>query len=794
MGSFGKIVFHKFVESECERRMFWLLGAEEPDWMVQPRKPLHGEGSQSQENVGKEYERKVYNILRAMRSVVCRVAPSREVSPQELRPEFLRELAQDLRAGDFRLLLEHHWTMEPSFVQEVFGLGAGEVVPIRDVDDKSLRPDLIVVERLGADETDVVVRADGSWGVERVGGRLKLSVIDIKHTSEQSVGRKHFAELLVYGHSLAHWLRARGLDDVCYASARDHGILPYVDLSGSKLRTSTLEELREVVVSMEWDDVHVLYEQTCARLRLLAKRRPLRVEDVPLRLSPICGYCKYLEDCKKTLRNGHDQEPGKWDVRLLPYTSATVGDLLHRRGYKTIEDVARRLEEEELGEVPGPLYAERPQLILKARALMQGVVLPADEGSSGGQRLFSMAAPRSLPMRLFFDVETDTTLERVFALGLSLEVSTSRSFDYAEHLDRWWGAWEQVLKSNASEAQMLATIRAAINPELLNYLRVGAPRLPIAEEAREESDEVDAQVEGVDEIIRNVWRGLKTLDVRDQLNFKEGNERFVRDLKAMVTYVNPSQEHEDEEELCRVLVKNLFAIVAVCHGTEQLVGHVRELDRPDKDGNTVFVLSAPAFGVLYWSSEQVEQISDLMERHLSALHQERDYQRQIDVLIQWFAPSSSGIVTDQQAKKIFDIRKLIESTAGYPHVINTTWQRLFKDVRRDGWDYSTRYWGDHFNYMDAQVWRELLATRNTDDRRERAEKIAGQLKWKLWGISRLFGEHLAKRREQLGAQGSGPPQRRRLDQRTVSSAPKRTGMIAVGRTVPVGPLRMRVNC
>jgi hypothetical protein len=779
MGSFNKNIFHQYVESECDRRLMWLLGAEDAAWLQTPRAAKVSSRPRSGADLGKDYERKVYEVLRQMPGAVAHMAPSGLLTSVHMDgARLMAQVEQVASAGGYKLLLEHQWPLTEGFVRHVFNLDPTSPLPVSDIDDKGMRPDLLVLERSAPHTGELEVRPGGVLrALAPQEGRVRLSVIDIKHTSEQSVGKKHFVELLVYAHALAHWIEDQGLNDRCYVSTHGHGIFPFVDLSGNALRERTLEAVRVQVVPMVWRDVHILFERTCERIRALDAARPLAIEQVQTRIGPVCGYCPFLADCKHTLSRGGSQDVGSWDVRLLPYTSATLAELLRARGYTTLRDVAERLTLAEFGETPDPLYAEAPQLILKARALIAGQNLPANALNLDGQRLFSIATPRYTNLRMFFDAETDTVQQRVFAFGLRLEAGAPASARFAPQLDAWLAAWREVLETpNITEADVLRRVRATIHPDLLAMHQRGELTVGPGADKGAEDQEVESVLGNIDEVIRQVWRGFKTLEsTAGKLQWMDASEQGTRRFRYEFTYVSPDKEHEDEAELVAQLITQLFALVAICHGTEALTGvpevftghGIDKKTAQSKKGKHVHV-HAPEFAAFYWSAEQLEQIEDLMERHFTALQLHPEHQRHIDLLIQWLAPTHSGIKHHDQVKKIYDLREMVESTTGVPHIINTTWHKLYEDALQGKWKRNARYWADHFNYMDASMWHEILEERSKHKRRKLEEALEAQIGHKLGALS-LIGRQRAQEAREVLLEEARPVRTAHLYQAGVAS-------------------------
>jgi hypothetical protein len=294
------------------------------------------------------------------------------------------------------------------------GLDANQPLPLLEP-LHGMRPDLMLLERLDARGIRELLADGSSRALEPDDPRIALRVIDIKHTAEMRVGKSHFIEILYYAHALAAFLEAHGLRDRVYIPTTGHGILPQHDVTD--LFAMSVVNLDKYVVSMRWPDVSHLFSMVQRQVRSLIASAPMRVESVPVNIQASCGHCKFVDDCKSRLGYREGLPPAEWDVRLLPHTTDALCQQLNREGFQTVGDVAERMADYRPSDTPEPLYAEKPLLALKAKALVAGRPLEASEEHTGGSRHLSMALPRLSEVELVLNAETDPTNDVVFAVG-----------------------------------------------------------------------------------------------------------------------------------------------------------------------------------------------------------------------------------------------------------------------------------------------------------------------------------------------------------------------------------------
>ncbi len=733
MGKLSKQVFRQFVEFECDRQLFWLLGREDGRWMVDPRAPAPRDEQRSKPEVaaelGKAYEQRVYQFLGRLDGTQADTDPRGNVVESTLDAELMADLFDDLRAGalpDRICLLEHQWETPPSFLERIFGLSAGEEVPVQQWSGH-MRPDIILLEQ-GEGEARAL-RPDGEVESLREGhGRIGLQLLDIKHTSEQGVGKRQFVELIFYAHGLSCWLREQGLEDRYYVAVDGHGIVPQRDMT--RLLITGVDDLKKLRVPLIWEEAAHTFEVTRARLQHLRSRSPSRVAAVSVNIQPACGRCDFLEDCKRSLGmdEGKEAPPGSWDLRLIPYTSRSISEQLRERGFRTVGDVAAGLDTLELGETPEPLYPERPLLALKARALLAGEATYPDPDGAVDQRHLSIAIPQFSNLALVFDVESDPTNDVVFGVAFDLDISVVQSSPLASLHEGWWVAWRDTLgRSERVEDMDLEAIEG-----LLDWKALGG--------AADEGADDEELRRRVRQSVRDFGRSLWALD-RHFGGFEitlTGEDLRGCTLSAArasfrYAYINMGLEPNHEEVLASRTVEVLYHVLQVCNGIEALI-QVQGQWGP----------MGLSFGGFYWSAEQMQNIQDMLERHLPFLINGEVVRAQFASLVAWLTPSDSGVAHFHQHKKLFNLRTFVETCMGLPHVINYTWHEMA--AADYGVTFDGRFWPKHFNYMDFSAWHDYLQELDTAAKAAQVQRIQTELLLKVGAIGRLRRDHQRRAR------------------------------------------------
>jgi hypothetical protein len=683
MGKLDKQTFHDFIDNECRRRLFWHLAEGDPSWMhpLRPMERPHFKRS-AITALGQRYEQRVYKAATTLGTVFAAHSSQGDIQPTQLEPHFLLTLPHGVS-----VLLEHEWEVPDSFIQSVTGIGVVQQV-------RQMRPDIMLAQPATAGTLELL--PTGQQKIVAEGDtRLAITLIDIKHTSEHSVGKTHFVELLVYAHALSHFLAAHGLQSRYLVPTSGHGIFPFRE--PDDFINFSLTALYTLMVPLSWPDSHALYTRTVATIRELVANRPYDPDKVPVRIRTTCGRCDCIQDCISSLNQG-GADRQHWDLRLLPYTAPSLAELLASQGHRTIADIAERLP----AEVPGydPLYAERPFLKLKAQALLQNRRIPATPEQLGGQHHFSAAIPLFNEMSIFFELANDPTQEVVFGTALRMEISCSPKASFAPYLHDWllsFGALKDTYPDAASAKEAVYDISKVLNAKLIENIQLS----PILEKA-----------------IR-VWYYL---DKTGKLSVKK--EPFIK-LTFQYTYTSDATTPDQEQSLAIDLLTTLVACISFCETTEQLVGELC----PSRFKEGTFYKITPSLAFFYWSSEQLRVAQELLQRQIHAINQSPEQRARFENLLQWVAPAESGVQHAEQHQKFFDLRAFVEGTQGLPHILNTTWHELGQDLGTH--PPNTHFWAPHFNQIDFGTWHAAINQSNTRQRQRLLQEIQDQLSHKV---------------------------------------------------------------
>ena len=132
MGKLSKQVFRQYVEFECDRQLFWLVGREDRRWMTKPEAPIPRDERRARPEMaaalGKAYEQRVYRFLLRLKGTAADLDPRGDVVESSLDADLMEELGEDQAAGERPAtfaLLEHQWETPASFLRHVFGSPVG---------------------------------------------------------------------------------------------------------------------------------------------------------------------------------------------------------------------------------------------------------------------------------------------------------------------------------------------------------------------------------------------------------------------------------------------------------------------------------------------------------------------------------------------------------------------------------------------------------------------------------------------------------------------------------------------
>src|SRR5271157_5111225 len=414
-GKLDKLTLVTYITNDCERYLFWKLGRNDPAWMLGHEKLRYvGRNVIRPEYLlalGKKFEQEVYQKLIAIASVRCH---------------------QDETTGD-------------------------------------VHPDIMVVERLSEQdgvhellpggETRLVPAAELST-------RWSITIIDIKNVFKDKIGKKQFIEIFYYAYFLSFYLHEHGLDTKFFVNTGANGIVPRLDATDMASIT-TFQAFVDATVSIRWNEARRIFVKAIDQIRALWLKVPCNVDDVPARMSPVCAYCYYVEDCK--CRFGYDVGAPieNCAIDLLPFTTQSIIEQLRDLGLKTIGDVYRGVKVANTGLNPDPLLPEKQIRYLKAKALVEGGIAPPAPGE-----VSSYLIPRYTPTTIIFDCEADPSHDHVYVVGLYLDISIAKGVSYAERYDWWWNTWIDALRDGSDDDAIKAMLdEGAIVPVPIEQVR-----------------------------------------------------------------------------------------------------------------------------------------------------------------------------------------------------------------------------------------------------------------------------------------------------------------------------------
>ncbi|TFF63745.1 MAG: hypothetical protein EU521_00470 [Promethearchaeota archaeon] len=698
----NKQILGEYLESNCERQLFLNLGRDDPSW-IQPMRevePLEREKVAALIiQLGEKYEKKVYNsIIQNNKKVIPHPEISSHIQTIALTPDFLERLYQTMKSGDPEdeiCLLEFNFpTLEP-FIRELLDLNPHEAIPTNF--SESLRPDIFIFGNKELDATRFSkvkfkekepIRELLPNGTirkvpeEELKSRIAISIIDVKLSRPETIGKKYFFEILFYFIALNHYLRRHGLDDKFFVRVDGNGIFPgYSDIEDISL---TIEEMRKRVVEMPFRDTYILYEIISDKLQEFLDKIPCKIEDIPLNLQPICARCKYLEDCKKTLRYDDSISPEQWDLQLIPYTSKTISEQLKSSvnpQYDTLKDVAENIENYPENKVPTPLYAERPFLKQRAKALIKKKLLTPKTGEH-----FSIAIPRFNPLTLILDFETDPIHDVVCAVAFHLNSFLTENYLQYDKFVKWWKIWVLNLEDRIEFDELKKRI-------LDQFEYIENEEEQTIQFIRKFSEAIEYMIKVRENMRGNPWLKLDCTS-------KKGKNYSV--IKFNFTLVNKGLTQEDENEFSEEVVSLIYSLVIFLQNLEWFIKE-----------NGKFLNSA----IFYWSQEQIDYLEEFLERNLDYLNDDPILRKKTLHILRWLNPSESDVKNPLHHKKFYNLRSFAETTMSFPLIINYTWHELasylskkaeYRHIFGSELNFFDIYWNPHFNFIDFQQWFRYL--------------------------------------------------------------------------------------
>ncbi len=696
-----------YLESNCERQLFLNLGKNDSSWIHPYREvePLEREKIGALIiKLGRNYENEVYDtIFPNNKNKVLQKAPWDVLKGPQLTPDFFIKLYEKIIVDgtDQELcLIEYDFETPEQFIWEFFQLSPGEEIPTDY--SETLRPDLLLIGNKKVEATRFSkvkfkekeqireLLADGTIREvpeKELDTRVGISIIDVKLSRPDSIGKKYFFEILFYFMAFNHFLHIHGLDDKFFVRVDENGIFPrYTKVKQMKLGIS---EIRRKIVKMPFKDTIILYESLSNKLREFKEEIPCSIEEIPLNLQSICARCPYLEDCKKTLKCDDCYPRDQWDLQLIPYTSKTISEQLkdcQAPIYETIKDVADKIDAHPKNIVPTPLYAEKPFLKQRAQALLENKPLSPKIGE-----IYSISIPKYSPISLILDFETDPIHDVVCAVSFNLNCFVSDYLNQYDKFVRWWTLWNKFFEDTNNLDYIQNQILTQFNIDGI------------------EEDNVEKRVihslNRFASALTFLFKMHKNKD-RPWLQLKKassGGKMHYSTLELDFSLVNTGLTQEDENKFSEEVISLLYAILIFIQNLEWFT---------EVDGKSLNC------AIYYWSQEQIEYLEEFLERNLDYLNDSPALRRKTLYILRWFNPSESNVKHPYHHKKFFNLRAFAETTMSFPLIINYTWHELAKYLSKIpkyqpifGYKEQIFYevfWNRHFNFIDFQQWYRYL--------------------------------------------------------------------------------------
>ena len=708
---FSKRVLTRFIQMECERQLFLDLARPKPGLWLRPNREIEKptrlhKGDKNLEELGRKYEQMVYSQLISFKDVIFKKDNNNEVTSLEL------ELTLDnihkilsSKTLDYIILLEAQYNNPESFFRDLFELkNPVDSIPI---EYQNQRPDILIIGNVPYKDSKEPIRellADGTVRTipkTELDARFGISAIDIKNIREINIGKKQFTEIIYYLWTLSYFLKEKNLDNKFFVRVDGNGIFPKVrkdELDEIKV----LEDIIDNTILIHWEDSFRNFTNLTQKIKELWKKSPCAIKSIPVNIQVGCGYCFYIEDCKKSLGMDGKTLPKDWSLKLIPYTSMSIAQQLIERGFKTIGDVADNIGTIKVGSVPEPIYPELPLLELKARALVEDKLInpPPDH-------VHAYSIPKYSSIAINFAVETDPANQRVYTAGLFLFMSVSSKAPFSLAYDNWWRIWKESLE--------LSKDTKTIHKELNEYLIREIP------------------LELVEAFLYYLKKLKHVLIYLKGEKKKDGTTRQQTVVIYQYASVNEGDTDTTEAEFSTKILLKLNYLLEFCNIIENFIV---------TDAKQAGRYYGPTTSLFYWSRRQLSNFQDMLERNLDYIINHPKAFRAFESIMSLFTPSDSEVTHPYQHKKLFNLQGFAETIFGFPSIISYTWHRIAK--RELNAHVNRRFWIPHFNYMDFNNWYEYLLETDPTKKIGAKSQIQRQLMFKVRTINSLRMEFQAK--------------------------------------------------
>ncbi len=693
MGKFGKEVLVRWTDFECERQLFLMLGEDDNNWITNERKISKQKYQKTKVNYGKNHERRVYQLLTPLSNVFYN-EQGNQIEETVLNPMFL----QNQNFVPSLVLLEHSFKVNRKFIQELLNGNLPKSYSDR------FRPDILIFRPLREDEKIFTWQGKVENLPSNVMNPIGITILDIKITHEDFVSKKHFAEILLYMHALAWFLRDHGLDNRFFVKANGNGIVPNVEMK----MPPTIEEFEKSAIRFNYDEASQIYGNALETLSEISKNLPATIETIPTKIQPSCGRCKYLPDCKETF--GINSSRSNWKIDLIPYLDYSTIEELKQMGIKTLKKANDILSNFEIGEIPRPLYAELPLLKLKTKALLSNQIQKPNR-----KEAVSISIPKFSDISIVFDANLDPINDFIYSIGIYCSIFIYRGTEYYELFSE---IWETIFKIAKMQLKQQKEIEKQNQSEIFD-------------KSLERLNELSASKNIKSKITKHNFKNATSMlqSICDDENIDVNIQELQNGSKIIsfgYSYVAGSLDREDEITLAKTALKFLSNLVRLASYLEEMAQVT--IETPYGKSH-----KAPVTAAYYWSHEVLESIEALLERTMYMLFSDKNSRKYLQAVTEWLTPKESKVRHDLQLKKVYDLRAFAETLMGFPFVLNYTWRDIGKYYLGSKFPKSidSNYWKQHFNYMEFQKWHFALEEKRFDKKFRMIEKIKSQQLRKL---------------------------------------------------------------
>ncbi len=690
MGKISKQELASFIDFECERKIFVEMGMEDSNWMTPVRKiiPLDRHRLGIEElttRIGKIYEQKIFKSMNRLRTRFNTSADG-NISRTSFNKEKLEEIYIDVKENNDLLVLEHGIRPPSFFYQGLFDPSNPASKSIENMEcSPIIYPDLMIFR---PPMTDTEILADGTIAeVKADNNRVGISIIDIKSSHEENIGKKQFIEIFFYANALHAFLKENQLLTKFYVSTNNNGILPKLE----NPYFDSLDDLLAKIVKIDWFDSSRIYSSTVSLLQKLWDAAPLAIEDVELNLNTKCGRCSNLKDCLTDMGFYKDNKSIA-DIRLIPYIKPAIVEQLEEKGIGTLGELEDRIDTLKVDDLPDPLYPEIPMLKLKTSSIVSGTQKTPEQG-----KLFSAKLPNFIDIAITMNGELDPLTNRVFAAAFNLNVFVNESSYHSDQFKKWFTIWKGVLDEEIDFDELIFQLEDLIDTEL--------------------------SIREIQEYHR-ILLGFQILKPTIRPATDEQNYSLY---SVAMSYLNKDFEDNSEFKLARFLVNTGHSLIRFAAITEKYV--YTRFTPNDKE-----IIYRPKSALYYWSSEILDSLEQLMQRHMKTLFTNTGIQNKLSDLVAWITPKDENVKDPDQHKKIFDLRAYVESTLGLPSIVNYTWHGFYELIT--GFSSHPAYYTPLFNYIDHSHWYRFVDAPERQDllmdtKKQSKEDIEAKLKEQL---------------------------------------------------------------